>query len=84
MINVITVSQTLKKGLSIKYVMNSKGADKGLNEGPNFGNLLKYKPWPFKHLFSTSNFTSTILNCFDLEHGDFKAKQLKSTKVWIL
>ena len=44
MINVITVSQTLKKGLSIKYVMNSKGADKGLNEGPNFGNLLKYKP----------------------------------------
>ena len=44
MINVITVSQTLKKGLSIKYVINSKGADNGLNEGPSFGNLLKYKP----------------------------------------
>ena len=46
MINVIAAvsfCQTLKKGLSIKYVI--KGADKGLNEDPNFGNLLKYNPW---------------------------------------
>ena len=41
MINVITVSQTLKKGLSIKYVINSKGANKGLNEDPKRPKLWK-------------------------------------------
>ena len=32
------------------------------------------KPKPLKHLFNTSNFTSTLLNCFVLEHSDFKTK----------
>ena len=41
---------------------------------------MKYlqKPKALKHLFSTSNFTSTHLNSFVLEHGDFKTKQLRS------
>ena len=38
MINVMAVSfcQTLKKGLSIKYVINSNSPDKGLDKDPKF------------------------------------------------
>ena len=39
------------------------------------------QPKSFKHLFSTSNFTSTLLNCLVLEHSDFKTKQLRSALV---
>jgi hypothetical protein len=42
------------------------------------------KPKPSKYLFSTSNFTSTLLNCFVLEHSDFKTKQLRSVLVKLL
>ena len=41
----------------------------------------RVKPRPFKHLFSTSNFTSTLLNCFVLEYSAFKTKQLRCTLV---
>ena len=42
------------------------------------------KPKPSKHLFSTSNFTITLLNCFVLEHSDLKTKQLRSVLVKLL
>ena len=35
---------------------------------------IRLKPKPFKHLFSTSNFTSTLLSCFVLEHSNLKTK----------
>ena len=41
----------------------------------------KLKPQPFKHLFSTSNFASTLLNCFVLEHSDFKTIEKCTSKV---
>ena len=37
-----------------------------------------------KHLLSTSNFTSTLINHFVLEHSDFKTKQLRSVLVKLL
>ena len=43
-----------------------------------------FEPRPFKHSFRTSNFTSTILNCFALEHRVFKTKQLRSVLVKLL
>jgi hypothetical protein len=49
--------------------------------GVHIGQL---KPRPFKHSFSTSNFTSTLLNCFVLEHRVFKTKQLRSVLVKLL
>ena len=39
------------------------------------------KPKPFKHLFSTSNFTSTLLDCFVLEYSDIKTTQLRCVLV---
>ena len=39
------------------------------------------KPKPFKHLFSTGNFTSILLNCFVLEHSDFKTIEKCTSKV---
>ena len=39
---------------------------------------------PTQYLFSTSNFTSTLLNCFSIEHSDFKTKQLRSVLVKLL
>ena len=42
------------------------------------------KPMQFKHLFSYSNFMSTLLNCFVLEHSDFKTKQLRSVLIKLL
>ena len=45
---------------------------------------LNLKPQPFKHLFSTTNFTSILLNCFVLEHSVFKTKQLRSVLVKLL
>ena len=46
--------------------------------------ISSFKPKSFKHLFSTSNFTSTLLNCSVLEHRDFKTKQLRSVLVKLL
>ena len=46
--------------------------------------VLNLKPKPSKHLFSTSNFTSTLLNCFVLEHSDFKTTQLRTVLVKLL
>ena len=42
------------------------------------------KPNPLKHLFITTNFTTTLLNCFVLEHSDFKTKQLRIVLVKLL
>ena len=39
------------------------------------------KPWPFRHFLSTSNFTSTLLNCFVLKTLCSKTKQLRSILV---
>ena len=54
--------------------------------GLSFSNMnaLLLKPRPFMHLFSTSNFTSTLLNSFVLEHSVFKTKQLRSVVVKLL
>ena len=43
--------------------------------------VLGLKPRPFKHLFSTSKVTSTLLNCFVLKILCSKTKQLKSVLV---
>ena len=37
----------------------------------------RVKPQPIKHLFGTSNFNNTLVNCFFLEHSALKTKQLK-------
>jgi hypothetical protein len=42
------------------------------------------KPKPFKRWFSTSNFTSTLLNCFVLKSFCSKTKQLRSVLVKLL
>ena len=42
---------------------------------------MSQKPKPFKHLFSTSNFASTLLNCFVLEHREFKTIEMCTSKV---
>ena len=57
-----------------------------IEKWPAKNGLTKYKlkPKPIKHLFSTSKFTSTLLNCFVLEHSDFKTKQLRSVLVKLL
>ena len=43
-----------------------------------------HKPRPFKHLFSTSNITSTLLNCFVLKTLCSKTKQLRSALIKLL
>ena len=57
-----------------------------IEKWPAKNGLTKYKlrPKPSKHLFSTSKFTSTLLNCFVLEHRVFKTKQLRSVLVKLL
>ena len=42
------------------------------------------KPKLFKHLLSTSNFTSTLFNCFVLKSLCAKTKQLKNVLVKLL
>ena len=44
----------------------------------------KVKPQPFKHLYSTSKVTSTLLNCFVLQILCSKTKQLRSVLVTLL
>ena len=63
-----------KKQIYTYTCARTTGSSKG-------GGGLGFKPRPFKHLFSTSNFTSTLLNCFVLEHSDFKTKPLRSVVV---
>ena len=46
--------------------------------------IIFLNPRPFKHSFSTSNFTSRLLNCFVLEHSNWKTKQLRSVLVKLL
>ena len=41
-------------------------------------------PRPLKHQFSTSNFTSALLNCFDLKTLCSKTKQLRSVLIKLL
>ena len=51
---------------------------------PNKQGYSGVKPKPSKNLFSTSIFTSTLLNGFVLEHRDLKTKKLRSVLVKLL